>query len=359
MPAVLLAGLLAVAQTAAEDRPLTPEKIRERVRTVIDQGLPRATTALRGAFADRLSASLLRDPASEQLPMLLEGFPKALEFHTAQVQIHEIQAAIPGLPPVQLPQPLLEEGYQLQMDYLTARLDRVVRVDHSPAAKQQIAEQIRTLTTTARDLLRSKLPGEDGGRFVDRETEGMSDLWLKSLNMPYNQFMDAPLPKDELDLILGRMKDAAEPFAPRILTEAQLKDPALLQSLGVSALFDRVTQAASGAMASCYRDLGDWSRRFEEWTARATASRNEGVELASRNYAPPRPDPAKAASKKVGAESTSTVQVFPGMPDGAKSPAKHTPFESPPSRRTVTVIVIGILVVLATIVIPRRSKTGS
>jgi hypothetical protein len=355
---VLLAGLWAWAQASPAGQALTPEQIQERVQVVLDRGIPRATAESRNSFSARLSASLLRHPASERIPQLLEALPQALEFHSVQVQMWEIQSSIPGLPAVQLPQPLLEEGYQVQMDYLASRLDRALQADRSAPARERISEQIRTLTATAKDLLRPKLPGAAGSGLVDREWDDTAALWLKSLDMPFNQFLDAALPEEELHRILGRMKTAVEPFQPVTLSEAQAADPSVLRELGVSGLLARLMEAASESMTYCYRGFGDWDRRFQEWTVRAKASRNEAVQSTLGAYAPPRPDPAKPGLRKGSAEPPPIIKEF-GRSPLERQPAKDPAASDPMSSRRWVVLGIGLLLVLVLMAFTLRQKRSS
>lgn len=357
MPSVFVALLLSF-QSAATQGPVTPEAIQARVRATVDTALPRAIPDLRAAFADRLGAPLLRDPASDRVPGLLDGLAQAMAFHTMQVQVYEIDSGIPGLPAVRLPDGLLEEGYQLQMDYLTARIDRAVRVDQTEDTRTQIADQIRRLTTAGREILRSKLPGDPGAQLADREMDAAAGLWLKSLDMPYHQFMDTPLSQNELDQVLNRLTEAAAGFAPATLTAAQSVDPETLRSLGVADLLERVLQAASASTAFCYRDLGRWERRFEEWKVRAKTCRNDEAARAFRNYAPRPPEPAKSLARRAGAEPPATILLASRLPENANPKPDPTGSASTLVRRTAASFTLAALVLIALVFVLRRSRAA-
>jgi hypothetical protein len=252
---------------------------------------------------------------------------------------------------------MLEEGYQIQVDYLAARVDRAVQLGWSPQTKSEIARQIQSLTDTAREILASKVLGDVGTRFAENEATMARSTWIRSLDLPYNRFIDTPLPPEELRRILDAMHEAAASTAPLALTEEQLNNPESRRILGIQSLVDKVLTAASGSMTYCYRQFNERDRRIEEWNVRANACRDQEIEKAFRTYVPVPPRDPKDA--RAGTLPASSSRMAPVLPDASTESVRILDSgvsSAPSTRRVGVVLVLALLILVAVSVIARRSR---
>src|SRR5262245_52609119 len=139
--------LLALGLRGGQD-PLAVEDVRGRVRAVVDLHFAEADPARRRDYTDRLTAPFLTAASHERASLLLEHLPEAALFHRVRV----LSAEVPPVrseggpayefPSAKLPGPLLNEGFDLQVEYLSKRVVRALSVDRSPEARARIAQQV-------------------------------------------------------------------------------------------------------------------------------------------------------------------------------------------------------------------------
>lgn len=282
-------------------------------------------TSSRRSSPRRLAAPFLAAGPSPRVPVLLRDLPGAVEFHRESVLGHgspSVQEL--GLPAIPLPPAMLEEGLDGHMELLRGRVERALRVDpaaHRPALERQLA----ALGDGIREALAEKLPGESGARYARSESESLTKTWRMSLDLPFNCFLDAPLPDGRLAQVVAGLRASLEGMEPARLSPEDLSDPRRPEAAKAAALLRRVIDAAFAACAENYRELQPLDRRVAEWSERARAYVESEALRLQKGF-----DPARVPPKAAADLPPAPAQLRPSAAAAPRSAARDEA-ASPPS----------------------------
>lgn len=289
----------------------------ERIAALLRE---RATGIEISSYARLIASAVPPELSPERRERLLRALPSALDYHLEAV-------GFPRRMGVDLPEDFLREGYDIELEYLTARIRRWCRRVETPDERAAVVEQIHTLANALRDALREKFPGEAARPLVDREADRVRRAWLDSLEKPLKEFIDRPLSPTDLEEILGLLRRKASEGGPIVLTPDDVADQETLGGKGARGAMAALRDTAYLAMARCYSEHALLSARCKDWFQRCQLR----VDVALRS---PRDDSESpknpSASPQVPSEHTRREEeeprtdrqpVSPPPPSGSTHPA--------------------------------------
>jgi hypothetical protein len=287
----LLCGFLTYAQ----------DNIEELVAALLKQRKVKTDVF---ASARLLASAIPPHLTPERRERLLRALPSLLEDHLEAV-------AFPGRMGVDLPEDFLREGYEIELEYLAARIRRSCRRAETFDERTLVTQQIHTLADAFRDALRMKFPGETAQPIMDEEAERLRRAWLDSLEKPLREFLDAPLAAQDLQEVLRLLRDKAAEGGPILLTADDVEDRETLGGKGARGAMLALRDAAYTAMARCYSEHSLLSARSRDWFQRCQLKVDSAVR-----------------SLRGGTESPNSA---PGLPSLPSDPAPHE--KEPPNAR--------------------------
>jgi len=259
---LILASLGAGSESPVQD-PLTLEQVRRQVDDVLGKNFSLMEPDRKRYLGDRVYASLLKSPSPEHTQALLNDLPTLAEFHSIRVEFY-----LKAGGPTSLPQPLIQEGYDLQSNIMVEVVNRAAAHLQGDADRLVEADQIQMITATAREVLEDRLPGEAGASLVRKEIEAQRRSWVGSQDHVYSAFLDRPLSAGELEDVLREIREKAREFTPVRLKEDQIRSRQVLEDLGVLGLFRSVIAAGDGATRRCFAELDPLDERARKWDER-------------------------------------------------------------------------------------------
>jgi hypothetical protein len=147
--------------------------------------------------------------------------------------------------------------------------------------------QIRELTSHARSLLGSRLPGPDAQAFIDREMNTLEKAWIASLDSYFGAFIDRPLSEEESAAVRKDLEARVAGFSPVTLTRNDVENEGRLDSLGILNLVSDLTEGLWGASRHVYREYAEFSRRGREWISRVESATDQVLAGLKVPEAPP------------------------------------------------------------------------
>lgn len=358
-PTAVLLGLRLLAGTHASGQdgiPVDIAEIRRRIDTVVERHFREVPETSRRVYGDRLAASFAAARNGTQARVLLDRLDEAALFHRVRVvdpQLMPLPTPDPArltFPAVELPPELLKEGFDIQVEYFAARIERALEREDTPEARRLLTGQITSLCERVESRLQEILPGPAGNGFARRKVEEVRTTWIASLDLPFHAFLDRPLLPAQKDAVLRKI-DEAGAGPPLIVSDGDLADAQSSLRAQAEARMEEVLEAAALATALCYASLSVHEERTRTWTLAARnwiAGKIEGaVADATELWKAARPN--ESPRKKRNAESDPITESRPERTSSAtasrsvSSPAKPS---VPPTRSSPLLWVLAATVLL-------------
>lgn len=316
---------------------------QERIQSMLAENLRDVDEGVRQRYANDLILAL-RSASPDQSSRILPNLDQAVRYHAAQMD--RLQRKFKG---VDLPAGLIQEGYDLEFQYLTQRVLRAARNEWTPETRAAAARQVESLSESMEATLNERIRGEAGKEYVAREVGQLRSAWIGSLELPLNRFLDAPLPSGQLEVVKAGMKERAAPFTPVELTAADASNRQRLADLGILKLVGSVSEAAYAASQHCFAEFKGPEGRTKEWKARVDAQFGiRRKEARMEEHAKERATPLTGAHEADPLhESAAPAKIHQSPPPGdspppekRNPPAPQADERSPAGSRTVVLLVI-------------------
>lgn len=346
---VVLIGFHLIAGTQDSGRDALPvdlAEVRKRIETVVEKHFREAPEAARRVYVDRLTAPFAVARIGARAGDLLDHLDAAALFHRVRVvdqQAPPLSPQDPALPPfpvLELPPDLLKDGFDIQVEYFAARIERALEPQDTPETRKILTEQISSLCDRVEARLKDILPGTAGNDFARGKVEEVRSTWLASLDLPLHAFLDRPLSPAQQEAVF-RAIDRAGTGPPLVVTESDLADANSPLRSQAQARVEQLLEAAATATSLCYASLSPHEERTQKWTLSAQnwiAGKTEGAlaqaaalwNAARSGEAPPKKrDAAPSHRAESGHKPTSSATGSPPVHPAAKPAAPPARSPSP------------------------------
>lgn len=245
---------------------LSPEEIRTRVDEMVDSHFIGLAPSVRKSFANRISGLLLDPKLAKRAAEILKEkeLLSAVKYHTSVVR-DCTEPADTSKPEIAK---LLQEGYEIQVDYLAVRITRALKTEHSDRDRVLLREQVSTLVATARETLKGKLLGDTAAGKIDRVMNLVREEWTAALESPLHSPLDRPLSPTDMEKVLSDIREKAASFTAITPTEEDFSDQLRTQSLKIGNLMHDVREAIYGVGRICFSEFNPIQTREDDWRRR-------------------------------------------------------------------------------------------
>lgn len=219
---------------------------------------------------------------------------------------------------------LVENGFNQQIDYLSARMRRQLEIERTPELTSALNQQADSLFAAAREAFGSKVTGSTLAEPGEARLASFERSWRSSFSMVFNSFMDRPLPATELQGVLDDLRTSIAGLPAVVVSGTETEQQLAEKRKAVENLVELLKKSVMKAGAACYKDLATYSQRHLQWRAEVhQVQKLESPKTPPREESVVPPDP-KTPSVSSPPPPTKQPETVPA--------SEHTTKDVPPAR---------------------------
>lgn len=355
---ILRAGLmcfLTQVTSALAQAPANGQEIAQRIEQAVNAAFASVEATRRKQYAERITVTVLASSSSPRLQEILDALPAAASYHATHVSSALHHASTIGISTSDL----AREGYDLESEYLNARVARALTTNPTEAVTQVVDQQISLIFDAAMGEMRLRFQGEGTERLLSRIAKEKA-MWQAGETSPFNSSMDLPLAQVDLDTVLNGIRSAVRSFPPATVTLEDLRNPDKLKELGIADAIQRVLQAADKATEMCFKAYAPYEDRADDWKGKIEQRIKEFPGKKASLSPPPKLEvtPAKASSPPSSVSDRAGIDTIPA-PLVGRNQERSNPSATSGVFRSLMPWLLGILAVTVIWITMRRRSANS